>query len=76
MSSNELQHLVKMANQIASNISSETDSDIVAEKMANHIRLFWSPIMRDKLLTYMQAQPNELLPVSQKALSLLQASAQ
>ena len=36
----EIEHLVKMANQIADNFSFHGDAE---ERTANHLRRFWAP---------------------------------
>ena len=41
--------LVRMANQIAANFRHHPESQAAAE-VANHIRMFWPPLMRRELL--------------------------
>ena len=41
--------LVRMANQIAANFSHHPDAQAAAE-VADHIRMFWPPLMRRELL--------------------------
>ena len=47
----ELQHLVKMANQIAENFSFHDDA---IARVAEHIQRFWAPGMHQNLSRYMQ----------------------
>lgn len=46
---NTVERLVYMANQIAANLA--TDEDPVAA-VANHIRQFWDPRMKDLIYSY------------------------
>jgi len=41
--------LVRMANQIAANFRHHPETQAAAE-VANHIRMFWPPLMRRELL--------------------------
>ena len=41
--------LVRMANQIAANFKHHPEAQAAAE-VANHIRMFWPPLMRRELL--------------------------
>ncbi|MGA3215210.1 MAG: formate dehydrogenase subunit delta [Acidimicrobiales bacterium] len=41
--------LVRMANQIAANFKHHPEAQAAAE-VANHIRMFWPPLMRNELL--------------------------
>jgi formate dehydrogenase subunit delta len=45
-----LQHLIKMANQIAANMPAVGTEDDIAEKVADHIRRFWAAGMKQQLL--------------------------
>lgn len=45
----EIEHLVKMANQIADNFSFHDDA---VERTADHLQRFWAPAMRRKLIDY------------------------
>lgn len=49
MANTEIQHLVSMANDIAANLSFQTDADA---RIADHINRFWAPRMRKLLLEY------------------------
>ena len=64
----ELQHLIKMANQIALN----QPADLLGEEAAvaataGHIRKFWAPPMREKISTYLSEGGAELNEVAKKA---------
>lgn len=45
--------MVHMANQIAGFFNTQPDID-AAESVANHLRDFWAPPMRQQLLSYVQ----------------------
>ena len=49
MANTETEHLVSMANDIAANLSFHADADV---RIADHIRHFWAPRMRNLLLEY------------------------
>jgi formate dehydrogenase subunit delta len=49
MASSEIAHLLKMANDIAANLSFQSNTD---ERIADHINRFWAPRMRDLLIEY------------------------
>ena len=68
MSDEQLQHLVKMANQIALNLSAFGDESVVADKTADHLRRFWTPAMRGELSAHWRAGADDLSPVVCRAL--------
>ena len=45
----DVQRLVKMANQIADNFGFHDDT---VARTADHLRRFWAPSMRDKLVDF------------------------
>jgi formate dehydrogenase subunit delta len=49
MGENETEHLVSMANDIAANLGFHADAD---ERIADHLRRFWAPRMRNILMGY------------------------
>ena len=44
--------LLRMAEQIAVNVTASRDPDIVAERTADHLRRFWDPRMRAQLMAH------------------------
>jgi formate dehydrogenase subunit delta len=48
-------HLVTMANEIAAFFAAEPDRNVAAEQVANHLRRFWAPKMREELTRHAQA---------------------
>jgi formate dehydrogenase subunit delta len=67
--STELQHLIKMANQIAENFSFHADA---SERVANHLHRFWAPSMLQRLETQRQHEGSDLRPEVVAALKQLQ----
>jgi len=68
MPDKEMKHLVSMANDIAANLSFHADAD---ERIANHIRSFWAPRMRNLLLDYAAGNGEGLSPGVDGALEKL-----
>jgi formate dehydrogenase subunit delta len=66
----EAERLVKMANQIAENLDFHDDA---AERVADHLRRFWAPSMRQSLADYMAAGGAGLDPVVKAAVQRLVA---
>jgi len=62
-------HLVKMANQIAANVPNRSN---IATEVSNHMRTFWTPVMRRDITTIAQGNPNMLEPEVLAALDQLQ----
>ena len=77
MSRTELQHLIKMMNQISANMAlaeSDESGELAAAKVADHIKRFWARSMREIIISYAESDGEELQPVSMKAVGLLKAS--
>lgn len=75
----EIQHLVKMANQIGQFFEAEPDRDQAILDIATHLKRFWDPRMRKAIVAHAEAGGENLKEivamalVSKKAL-LVQAS--
>jgi formate dehydrogenase subunit delta len=67
----QIKHLIKMANQIAANISVSDNSTESAEKTSLHMKKFWPPIMKRQIIEYMNSDGDELSPVAKQAVGLL-----
>ena len=67
MSGQQIDHLVKMANQIALNFGERRNLSEAAHKTAEHLKKFWTPDMRQQLATYAEEDGEALSP----AVSLL-----
>ena len=50
-----VEHLVKMANQIEAFFRTETDRNVAVESISNHIKRFWDPRMRKQILQHINA---------------------
>ena len=60
----DVQRLVKMANQIAENFSFHDDA---VERTADHLRRFWAPSMRARLAEHAAAGGDGLVPTARQA---------
>ena len=52
----DIQHLIKMANDIASFFEAEPDVSKGAKGVAQHLKSFWDPRMRREILSYADQQ--------------------
>jgi hypothetical protein len=59
MKQSEMDHLVKMANDIAANLSFQAGAD---DRIADHINRFWTPRMRRLLVDYAGAPDTRIPP--------------
>jgi len=66
----KLDKLIRMANEIARNLSSQP-GDQAVDATAEHIRSFWTPGMRVSLIGHAQAGGEGLDPIAVQALRLL-----
>jgi len=71
MSSTELEHLIKMINQIADNITSEEGDDARACDVAAHVKKFWAPSMIKTITEHADVDPKEFQPVALAATRIL-----
>lgn len=55
MSAKQIDHLVRMAEQIALNLGAGRDDRAAAERCAEHIQRFWTPAMRRQLQEFQRA---------------------
>lgn len=67
VSDQQLQNLIKMANQISVHNLHHGDEDAAADAVANHIRKFWARSMKDQLRAYAKEDGSELSAVSRAA---------
>ncbi len=68
-----LDALVRMANQIAAN-QVHLPPDEAASRVADHVRLFWTPGMRQELVDHADAGADDLDPVVTEALEQVRAT--
>ncbi len=61
--------LVKMTNEIAAFFASERDRALALDGIAGHLRRFWEPRMRRRLLAWLDEQSGAgLSPLAREAL--------
>jgi formate dehydrogenase subunit delta len=63
-----------MVNQIAANFAHHPASQ-AAEEVATHIRMFWTPAMREDLESWIDMGAEELHPLAVEAMRLLRKTA-
>lgn len=63
----QISHLVKMANQIALNLSAVGSEDEIAAETARHIHKFWTPAMVRKLREYIGQGGEDCSPLVVRA---------
>lgn len=68
----QIEHLVKMANQIALNFDDWGDQQLVVAKTGEHLQKFWTPAMLRQLLAYRRTGEDRLSPVVCKALAVVE----
>lgn len=49
-----IEHLVRMANQIGDFYATESDPQSLVADVANHLQRFWEPRMRRQIIEYVQ----------------------
>ena len=68
MGANQPDQLTRMANQIADNMSAWGSQEEVVEKIAEHLRKFWTPAMCLRLHDQLRAGEASLEPLAERAL--------
>jgi len=66
-----IEKLIKMANDISDFFNSESDKELAAEGVKNHIKRSWDPRMRQQIIAYCQQDGKELTPLAKKAVQKL-----
>jgi formate dehydrogenase subunit delta len=66
----EQPRVVQLAQDIARNLAHLPD-DAAAAAIANHLRSFWDPRMREQLKTIVEVDPSIVDPVVREAAALL-----
>lgn len=67
----ELNHLIKMLNQLADNLAQGDSPEITAERVADHLRRFWAPGMKKCIGQYANTGGEGLSPVARQAVNLI-----
>ena len=68
----EIQHNLKMLNDIARNLGAGRSDDKAGQLVAAHVKRFWSPMMIESLCSEYDSIEAELLPPARVALRELQ----
>ena len=71
MAATELDHLIKMINQIADNIAIGDSEAVTGPKVADHINRFWARPMKEKIIDYAASDGKQLNDVAKIAVSQL-----
>ena len=69
----KIERLIKMANDIGNFFNSETDKEIAADGIKNHILRSWDPRMRSAIIAYCQEDGSELSNLVKAAITKLAA---
>ena len=67
----KIERLIKMANDIGNFFNAETDKEIAAEGVKNHILRSWDPRMRIAIIAYCQEDGSELSSLAREAVNKL-----
>ncbi len=70
----EVEHLIKMMNQIADNIAIGESDAVAADKLVAHIKRFWARSMIQKIVEYAESDGEKLQAVSKQAVTQLAAA--
>lgn len=71
MNDSELNHLVKMVNQISDNLDHNDSMEVVSERVADHLSRFWASSMREKIIKYAGAGGGDLKASAKLAIEKL-----
>jgi len=63
--------LIKMANEIASNIAPSQSQEKAAGMMADHLTHFWTRSMRTQIIDCLEMEDHQLNPTAIHAIKLL-----
>jgi formate dehydrogenase subunit delta len=67
--------LIKMTNEIGEFFAGTTDADAAARDVANHLKRYWDPRMREQMLKYYQERSGAgLTELAKNAVGLLYAA--
>jgi formate dehydrogenase subunit delta len=69
----KIERLIKMANDIGNFFNSESDKEIAAEGIKNHLLRSWDPRMRKAIIAYCQEDGSELSDLVKVAVTKLAA---
>ncbi|WP_444678704.1 formate dehydrogenase subunit delta [Halomonas sp. E19] len=60
-------HLVRMANQIAANLSGGRDEEEAVASICNHLEKFWARPMKRRLIASLAEENTQLEPLARRA---------
>lgn len=63
--------LLRMAEQIAANISISEDAEDVAQQVTGHLQKFWDPRMRARFVAEAPAHVDHMSPIVKRVLALM-----
>jgi len=66
-----MDHLVKMANEIGSFFVTANDEDTAAQLIADHLKRFWDPRMRKQVVAHLAQGGEGFTPAVAKAVAQL-----
>ena len=67
----KIERLIKMANDISDFFNAESDKEIAAEGVKNHITRSWDPRMRRAIIAYAEQDGSALSGLAKAAVSRL-----
>jgi formate dehydrogenase subunit delta len=70
----DIDHLVKMANQIGEFFEKATTREEAISSVAQHLRNFWEPRMRQEIIAYANRGDGELKDIVREAVLRLDAA--
>jgi formate dehydrogenase subunit delta len=62
-----IDHLVRMANDIGNFFKAEPDHVVAVDSVANHLRRFWDPRMRKEIVAYVDGGGTDLMDLVREA---------
>jgi formate dehydrogenase subunit delta len=71
----DTEHLVTMANDIATFFESDGGADEAVAKIQNHLKLFWEPRMRTAIIRHLAAGGEGLSALARAAVAQLKMPA-
>lgn len=74
MAARQIEHLIKMANQIALNMAACGDEGEAASKTGEHMQKFWTPAMCRQLIRHSQEGGVGLSPLVVSALGSMEST--
>ena len=67
----KIERLIKMANDISDFFNAESDKEVAAEGVKNHILRAWDPRMRREIIAYVNQDGTALTPLAKTAITRL-----